>query len=247
MSRANLAQRIPVAESTVRWWETGRTVPTEQYIPHLVECLELPETVVRVIDDLASGEVSPEWLGRWKALERKASSLLTFEPLVVPGLLQTPDYARAVLKLGKEPAVDLDAQMEDRLSRQAVLDRDDPEPPLYHAIVDEAAIRRPVGGPKTMSDQLLHVVDLAARDTVIVQIVPFEVGEHAGFAGAAFVLASVNGTEVAYVDNALRGDVIERPEDVASIRRLWQRTIAKAYREDESIEMLKEAANQWIP
>ena len=246
ISRANLAVRFPVSESTIKWWETGRTVPRADYIPQLVEWLDLSETVVRAIEDLANNEVAPEWLGKWARLERKSSSLLTFVPLVIDGLLQTPEYAGAVLRLGKEAAVDLDAQVDERMKRQDVLHRDDPPPPLYHAIMDEAAIRRPVGGKKTMSDQLLHVVDLARLEMVIIQILPFEVGEHAGLAGASFMLASFNGTEVAYVDNALRGDVIELPEDVASIRRLWQKLSAKACREDESLEMIKEAAERWM-
>jgi transcriptional regulator with XRE-family HTH domain len=246
ISRATLAARFPVSESTVRWWEAGRTVPRAEYVPQLVEWLGLPGTVVRAIEDLANKEVAPEWLGKWARLESKASSLLTFGPLVIDGLMQTPEYARAVLRLGKEAAVDLDAQVEERIKRQYVLDRDDPPPPLYHAIIDEAAIRRPVGGAKTMSDQLFRVIDLAQRDLVIVQLLPFEVGEHAGFAGAMFTLASFNGTEVAYVDNALRGDVIELPEDVAAIRRLWQKLSAKACREDQSLEMIKEAAERWI-
>lgn len=246
ISRPKLAARIPVAESTLRWWESGRTLPPTDVVPQLVEWLDLPPTVVRVINDLAVKEVAPEWLGRWAALERKASSLLMFEPLVIPGLLQTPDYARAVLRLGKEPDMDLDAQVGERVARQGILDREDQSPPLVHAILDEAVIRRPVGGEKTMSDQLLHVLNLAARDTVIIQVVPFGAGEHAGFAGAAFVLASVNGSEVAYVDNALRGDVIERPEDVASIRRLWQKLSAKALPEEQSLKMVKEAAEQWM-
>ena len=245
ISRATLAARFPVSESTVKWWETGRTVPRTEYIPQLVEWLGLPETVVRAIEDLASKEVAPEWLGKWARLTSRASSLMTFQPLVIPGLMQTPDYARAVLRLGNEAVVDLDAQVDERIARQDVLNRDDPPPPLYHAIMGEAAIRPPAGGKKTMSDQLLRVVDLAQRDLIIVQLIPFEMGEHAGFAGA-FTLASFNGTEVAYVDNALRGEVIELPEDVAAIRRLWQKLSAKARPEEESLEVIKEAAERWM-
>ncbi len=229
----------------MRWWETGRTVPAERYIRELVGWLDLPETVVRAIDDLAKNEVAPEWLGTWVARERESTSLLTFEPLAIPGLLQTPEYARAVLRLGKESALDVDAQVSERIARQNILDREDPPPPLLHAILDEAVIRHPVGGPKTMSDQLLRVVEMAQRELVIVQVIPFHVGEHAGFAGASITLASLNSTDVAYVDNALRGDIFEKPEDVAAIRRLWQKISAKACREDESIDMIKKAATAW--
>jgi hypothetical protein len=83
----------------------------------LIKFVDLPETVRCAIDDLASKEVAPEWLGRWVSVERRATSLLTFEPLVIPGLLQTPEYARAVLRLGKESGVDLEAQISERLDR----------------------------------------------------------------------------------------------------------------------------------
>ena len=97
-----------------------------------------------------------------------------------------------------------------------------------------------------MSDQLLRVAELAQRDMIIVQVIPFHVGEHAGFAGSTLMLASLDGTEVAYVDNALRGDVIEKSEDVASVRRLWQKLSSKARPEDESIDMIKKAAAAWV-
>jgi hypothetical protein len=119
------------------------------------------------------------------------------------------------------------------------------DPPLYHAIIDEAVIRRPVGGQKTMCDQLMHVVDLSERDAIIVQVIPFRVGAHAGFNGPV-VLASFDGGEVAYVDNALRGDVVEKPEDVAAIRRIWQMLSAKALLEEESAELIREAASTWM-
>ncbi|GAB2860100.1 helix-turn-helix transcriptional regulator [Actinoallomurus bryophytorum] len=244
LSRVELAKKFPVSESLVRWWESGRTAPGEQCVGKLITILDLPEMLQHVLDDLACNEVAPEWLGKWLAVEEKATTLLTFEPLVVPGLLQTEDYARAVLRLGKESPLDLEGKVNDRLGRQRVLARE--EPPLYHAILDEAAITRPVGSPQIMCDQLMHVADQAEqREMIIVQVIPFRVGAHAGFAGGAIVLASFDGAEVAYVDNALRGDVIEKSEDVMVIRRLWQKLSAKALSEDESALLIREAARKW--
>jgi transcriptional regulator with XRE-family HTH domain len=244
LSRLDLARMFPVSESLVRWWESGRTAPAEQYVRRLLEILELPEMIQRVLDELATKEVAPEWLGKWLSVEKRASSLLTFVPLVVPGLLQIKEYARAVLRLGKESQLDLDEKVSERLRRQSVLTREDPL--LYHAILDEAAISRPVGSPKIIHDQLMHVLELAERsDMIIVQVIPFRFGAHAGFAGGAMEIASFGGIDVAYVDNALRGDVIEKPEDVATIRRLWQKLSAKALPEDESAQLIKEAAQKW--
>lgn len=245
LSRVELAKAFPVSESLIRWWESGRTVPAEQYVERLIAVLDLPEMIQRVLNELVSKEVAPEWLGKWVSIEEKATSLLTFAPLVIPGLLQTEDYARAVLRLGKESPLDLEEKANERLKRQRVLAREDP--PLYHVILDEAAIRRPVGGAKIMRDQLMHVVGMAEQtEMIILQVIPFRVGAHAGFAGGAMEIASFDGTEVAYVDNALRGDVVEKPEDVAVIRRLWQKLSAKALQEDESAQLIEEAAEKCV-
>ncbi|GAA4621557.1 helix-turn-helix transcriptional regulator [Actinoallomurus vinaceus] len=243
LTRAELAKTFPVSESLVASWESGRLIPKTEYLPHLTGILGLPDVILRILDDLVSREVAPEWLDKWTRAESDSSALLTFEPLVVPGLLQTEDYARAVLRLGKPAPLDLEGQVSARLARQKVLTREDP--PLYHAVLDEAVIRRPVGGPATMRDQLMRLVDLSRRDEIIIQVIPFEVGAHAGVAGAAIVLANINGSEVAYVDNALRGEVVEKPEDVAAIRRLWQMLSAKALHEDASIELIMKAAESW--
>jgi transcriptional regulator with XRE-family HTH domain len=244
LSRVELAKAFPVSESLIRWWESGRTVPAEQYIERLIAILNLPEMIKRVLDELVSNEVAPEWLGKWVSLEEKASSLLTFESFVVPGLLQTEEYARAVLRLGKGFPLDLEERVSERIKRQHVLARE--EPPLYHAILDEAVISRPVGSPSIMHDQLMRVVDLAEQtEMIIVQVIPFRVGGHAGFGGGPIVLASFDGKEVAYVDNVLRGDVVENSEDVAVIRRIWQKLSAKALHEDESAQLIREAAEKW--
>ncbi|MEV5746651.1 helix-turn-helix transcriptional regulator [Actinoallomurus sp. NPDC052308] len=243
LTRAELAKTFPVSESLIASWENGRLIPKPEYLPHLISSLGLPDLILRILDDLVSREVAPEWLNKWTRAEAEATMLLWYESTVVPGLCQTEDYARAVLQLGKPAPLDLEGQVSARLARQKVLTREDP--PLYHVVLDEAVIRRPVGGQKTMRDQLMRLVELSQRDEIIVQVIPFEVGAHAGFAGP-IVLASIDGSEVAYVDNALRGDVIEKPEDVEAIRRLWQMLSAKALHADASIELIMKVAETWI-
>jgi transcriptional regulator with XRE-family HTH domain len=243
LTRAELAKTFPVSESLVASWETGRLIPKTEYLTHLTGILGLPDVILRILDDLVSREVAPEWLNKWTTAESESSALLAFAPQVVPGLLQTEDYARAVLRLGKPAPLDLEGQVSARMARQKLLARKDP--PLYHAVLDEAVISRPVGGPEVMHDQLMRLVELSQRDEIIIQVIPFVVGAHAGFAGAAIVLASINGSEVAYVDNALRGEVVEKVEDVAAMRRLWQMLSAKALHEEASIELIMKAAQSW--
>ena len=244
LSRVELAKKFPVSESLVRWWESGRTMPTDQCVGKLITILGLPEMIQHVLDDLVSNEVAPEWLGKWVTLEKRATSLLAFAPLVIPGLLQTEEYARAVLCLGKESPLDLEERVGERLKRREVLGREDP--PLYHVVLDEAAISRPVGSAGIMHDQLEHILEVAERaEMIIIQVIPFGAGAHAGFAGGAMEIVSFDGAEVAYVDNALRGHVVEKPEDVAVIRRLWQKLSAKALPEDVSAQLIRKAAGKW--
>lgn len=122
----------------------------------------------RLLEDLVSDEVPPEWLGKWLTVETRASSLLWFEPIVIPGLVQNEDYARAVLRLGTPTPFGVDDQVTARLERQRVLERDDP--PLFHAILDEAVISRPVGGPEIMREQLTRLVELSERPEVVIQV-----------------------------------------------------------------------------
>jgi transcriptional regulator with XRE-family HTH domain len=242
LSQASAAKAIFVSASLVGMWETAQRLPRSEDLAHLEEVVGTGGFLSRLLEELVSHEVPPEWLGKWLALEAQASSLLSFEAIVIPGLLQTEDYARAVLRLGKQTPFGMEDQVTARLERQRVLERG--SPPLFHAVLDEAVIRRPVGGPKVMHDQLTRLTALSERPEIIIQVIPFDVGAHAGFAGPV-VLASFDGTEVAYVDNALRGEVVEKPEEVAAIRRLWQLLSSTALPEQASTELIEEAADSW--
>src|ERR1044072_2892667 len=79
LSRVELAKSFPVSESLIRWWESGRTIPAEQYVERLIAVLGLPEMIQHVLDDLVSNEVAPEWLGKWLTVEDKSTSVLNFE------------------------------------------------------------------------------------------------------------------------------------------------------------------------
>lgn len=245
ISRTALGKAVFVSEGLVRAWEKGRYIPKPDQINQLEAKIGAAKGILsRLIDDLVSGEISAEWFGKWQAFEAQSTSLLSFETTVIPGLLQTPEYARAILRLNnKQSPLDLDEQVNARLERrQRVLEREDP--PLFVVVLDESVLRHAVGGPKTMHDQLVHMIDSAERSEVIIHVIPFNVGAHAGFAGP-FVIASFDGTDVAYVDNALRGDVVEQADDVAAIRRLWEMLRSKALPEKESLELISKVAREY--
>ncbi|MEU6477072.1 helix-turn-helix transcriptional regulator [Streptomyces sp. NPDC047017] len=152
------------------------------------------------------------------SLESQASAMRTLETSVVPGLLQTPEYARAVTRAAVDGPADerLDALVEVRLARQDVLRG---APPLeLNAVLDEAVLRREVGGPEVMARQLERLMEAARLPQVRLQILPFAAGAHIGLTGP-FVIFSFSNTsdlDVVVLDNLTSSFHLERKEDVVA-------------------------------
>jgi DNA-binding XRE family transcriptional regulator len=241
LSRAKLADEIFVSESLIAAWERGRIVPGEQHHPRLREVLDLPDMITRVIGDLVTNEVSPEWFGKWPQVERQATSMWSFEPCVFPGLLQTPDYARAMLGAASLD-IDLEEALATRLDRQQVLTKEDP--PMFVSLIAESVLRHRASSDPVMHDQLVHLVEMTQHENVIVQVVPNNSVACAGFIGG-FVIANLDGDEVAYVDNQLTGDTIQAPPAVARLRRFFDIFRAGALNQQESAGFIQRVAEEW--
>lgn len=164
------------------------------------------------------------------AFESEASAIRTFHPIIVPGLLQTEEYARASLQRGTVRLTpdEIETRVEARRARQAVLDK--PDPPQAWFILDEATVRRPVGGTEVMRSQLRHLTEMSARPGVDIQVIPFAVGAHAGTLGPLVILGFTEGENVVYCETyaadlypeavGLYGDVFDRlAQDALSIER----------------------------
>ncbi|MGW0506446.1 DUF5753 domain-containing protein [Micromonospora sp. NPDC003241] len=238
----SLAGKVGVDPKTAsRWVAVGRT-------PH-------PGTRAAVAALLGreSKELWPEpyrrrdmpWFQEWAQLEQIASSLRSYEPLLVPGLMQTEAYARAVLATGGLVAP---AQVEEivsaRLARQRVLER---EVPLQLvAVIDEVVLRRRVGGDQAvMAGQLLHLAELGEREHVQVRVIPAENPWHTGLAGPFVLARTPDGAEAAYLDNQLRGQVVTERADLASLGARWESVTGKALPRRRSIELIREVATTW--
>lgn len=125
-------------------------------------------------------DVIPDWFEPYLAMEQAASIVRTYEVQFIPGLLQTPGYARAVMELdyGNSAAPQVERRLELRMRRQYILRRS--APPNLWVVIDEAALRRPIGGAATMFAQLQHLIDLCARPHITVQLMPFATDSVAG-------------------------------------------------------------------
>lgn len=242
ISRVELAQSVFVSESLVRAWESGRRIPHPDHLTRVEGILGTGGLFTRMREDLVQNEPLPEYMGRWREIEEGATSMLWYEPLLIPGLLQTEEYARAVFTNSGRQTGDVEEQVQVRLDRQKVLT---PEHSLmFVAILDETLLYRPIGGAKTMHDQLVKVLERSEQPNVRIQIVSQEVGAYPGLAGG-FAIAAMNGNEYAYVDDAFSGDVLEHPEDVATIKRIWETLRAEALPVKQSVALLAKAVERW--
>jgi hypothetical protein len=134
------------------------------------------------------GDILPDWFENYLGLESASSTIRTFELQFVHGLFQTEDYARAVTRLGHQtaPPAEIERRVGLRIKRQDLLTRADP--PKIWSVMDEAALRRPVGGPAVMRAQFQHLIEVAELPHVTLQVVPFANGGHAGESGSFTVL-----------------------------------------------------------
>jgi hypothetical protein len=191
------------------------------------------EPLTHLWDGTMKGGAYPSWFD-WPIYEAKATALRAFQLSVVDGLLQTADYARALLR-GDEAAV------EARMSRQNVLSREESLPPLLVCVMDESVLRREVGDPKVMRDQLEHLVGVVSA-RVSVHIVPSVA--HDGISGS-FVLATLDDrSEVAYVETAAHGLTTGEPKNLRTLTEAFELIRSRALPVDMSMDLITRTAEE---
>jgi transcriptional regulator with XRE-family HTH domain len=231
LTQGQLADLVPCSESTVGMIETGKRAPKDDFAKRIDEIFGTDGMFLRLLEHLIEEESTPKWFRHWADdIEPRAQSIRSFEPNLIPGLLQTEAYARALLQD--------DAKVARRLERQATLDRLD----SFVAVVDEQVLLRPVGGPNVMAEQVARLIE---DDRAAVHIVPLSIGVYPGVNGP-LVLAVVDGAEVGMVAGQLRGRVTRAPEDISVIRRVWEGVRSVAESRNRSLSILKEAHERWI-
>ena len=185
-SQADLAERIPYSLSAIGMVEALHRAPAKDFALHLDNAFGTPGTFARLEARLRDLPF-PASFRPFAAYEAEATALYVFEHSLVPGLLQTPDYARAVLATRPNTAEDeIDNLVTARLARQAILTREDPPAPLLWALLDEGALYRPVSSAEVMYEQLMYLVE-SRRPNITVQVVPYSAGGHTGLLGAFFI------------------------------------------------------------
>jgi transcriptional regulator with XRE-family HTH domain len=191
-------------------------------------------------------DILPDWFESYLGLEVAASVIRTFELQFVNGLFQTETYARAVTSLGNKTASaeEIDRRVGVRLKRQDVLNS--PEPPQVWSVIDEAVLRRPVGGRRVMRDQLAHLIDVAGLPRVTIQVVPFARGGHAAAGGSFTVLrfAEPEVPDIVYIEQLTSALYLDGREDVDHYVEVMNELSAEALTPARSAAFLAEIAKE---
>jgi transcriptional regulator with XRE-family HTH domain len=176
----------------------------------------------------AYGDLVPGWFEPYLGLEQAAGIIRTYEVQFIPGLLQTPEYARAVIALGHSREAQVERRVELRMRRQEILQR--AQPPYLWVVIDEAALRRPIGGAAVMFAQLQHLIDLCDLPNVTIQLMPFHAAGHAA-AGGPITLLRLPEPElpdVVYLEQLTSALYPDRREDIDYYRDIMNRLATQA-------------------
>lgn len=188
----------------------------------------------------------PEVYSDYISFESEASAISNYESLFIPGLLQTEDYTRAVIRGTLPHATDeqVENRVAARMERQAVLAKD--EPARLWAIMDEAAVRRAVGGPRVMRQQLRRIAEAATKPNLTAQIIPYAAGAHPGMQGSFILLDFPDPADPSLIYmESLAGDLfLENSTDISRYIENFQHLRAAALRPDETVALLAEVADK---
>lgn len=243
LSQEQFGKRINFSGSQVSAVETGTRPLDARYLTLADRELETGGLFVELLRVATDGG-RQTWFRSWRETERNAKSLRTYQPNLVPGLLQTEAYARAVVTAGSRlSSADVDRRVANRLERQKLLTRE--LPIQLFAVLDATILDRLIGTPAIMREQLDHLVTMAELPNVDLLVVPTGIGMYAGLAGP-LVLAGLEGNSwLGYLDNLLRGQIITHADEIDSLQEAWECIRSEGLPRQQSLNLIKEAAQKW--
>ncbi|GGX40370.1 helix-turn-helix domain-containing protein [Streptomyces chryseus] len=259
MTAEEVAERLLVSQSKISRLENGRRSISQRDVRDLCGVYDVEDH--RIVDSLMQMAKDSRQQGWWHAfgdipysvyigLETDAASLRVYESLIVPGLLQTRDYAQAVIE-GMWPEAtpgEIDKRIQIRLKRQDRLV--DPVNPLrFWAVIDEALLRRVVGSKEIMTEQLAHLTHLSEQPHVTLQVLPYHVGAHPGMYGKFAILEFQEAVDasVVYLEGVTSDLYLEKTNDVQSYSVMYEHLRAKALSAEQSREFILEVAQTYGP
>ncbi|MFJ8828869.1 helix-turn-helix domain-containing protein [Micromonospora aurantiaca] len=197
----------------------------------------------------AYGDAVPSWFELYVGLESAAAHLRRYDESLIPGLLQTREYALGLFHRGSRLSMEeRERAVEVRMQRQALLTRRLPTPPRLEAALSEAVLRRPVGGASVMANQLSHLLETSELPNVSVRVVPLAAGPHPGAVAGSFVILDFPATKggraapepsVVYSESLTGALYLDKPDELAAYESTWKGVDALALGEAESRDVIK--------
>ncbi|RLK25041.1 helix-turn-helix protein [Micromonospora sp. M71_S20] len=252
VTREGAGWEIRASESKISRMELGRVGFKERDVADLltlygVTAPEEREALLKLARDANSpgwwhryGDVLPNWFQSYLGLEAAAALIRSYEVQFVPGLLQTREYARAVVLLGHGRAApaEIERRVALRMQRQRLLHRENP--PQLWAVVDEAALRRPMGGPRVMREQVAALIEATKSPNIRLQVIPFAAGGHAA-AGGAFTILRFGDRElpdIVYIEQLTSALYLDKRDDLDYYAVAMERLCVEAEPPERTPEIL---------
>ena len=241
LSRARLAQALGCQAGWIEKLETAQKPPSEQTADDLDVFFETPARAFwhmwREIKREGKHLAAPPGFSRYAEIETECVAMRSFEASTIPGLFQTPAYARAVMSSGL-PLDALEERVSARMARKELLTRNNA--PRMWFVLDESALRRPVGGPEVMREQLAELIEVATTNPLIeVRILPFTSVTYAALDGSFKVLSLPGGVDLAYHEGPEISHLIEDGTIVAEYRVRFDSVMGESLPMDESHNLIR--------
>lgn len=244
-TQARLGKRLGCSSSLVAHIEKGDRTPKRDFAVGCDEIFGTGDRFARLCRNITSPS-GPDWYIRWASeIEPNARALRSWDPLLVPGLLQTEDYARALFRGGLLDTSDQEVEdaVNARRQRQLILER--VKPPALWILLDEWVLDRLIGSPVIMYEQLGYLLDVANRPNVTIQLLPRDTPCTAGLASGFIIAEMPDSPTVVSIESAGRGEVSAEHEFVLMIWGCYDRLRSEAFSAVQSLEKIKEARERW--
>ncbi|GAB2928896.1 helix-turn-helix domain-containing protein [Streptomyces heilongjiangensis] len=233
LRQAQLGDIIFCSGSLIGQIETTKKIPTRDFSERVDAALGTDGVFSRLIGLVLRSQL-PSWFQPYAEMEAKATYISTYQAQVVYGLLQTEEYARAVLATGMPD--DLDGLVAARMERQRILERE--QPPLAWAILDEAVLHRPIGGREVMRGQLARLLEFTGHRWMRVQVLPYRAGEHTSLDGAFNLLRFEGDPDIIYTEDLISGHMTANPDAIREAARRYAHLQAAALSVEDSAALI---------
>ncbi|MEU3896327.1 helix-turn-helix transcriptional regulator [Streptomyces sp. NPDC045251] len=244
LSQEELGARLFVSGSFIGQLEAGTRRMQPEYARMLDDVLGTEDFFRRNCAASAKSKY-PEHFAEAAEAEAQASAIRQYAPLLIPGLLQTPAYARAVFRAYRPTGAEeeVDELVAARMERARILD--DPTDPLLWVVIDEAALRRETGGRQVMAEALLHLVGMIRRNRAIVQVLPLEAGAHASMEGSIKLMDFEDAPPLVYFEGVGTGRLEDDPATVRYQRHTYELLTACALSPQKSLALIETMAQDY--